>query len=359
MANRNRIAMSHALFRDLIDHVEKTGESFAHQDKARWIKKKDEADIALMAEADIIRLQQITRHVRGVQIEHEGARYFALLGLQNVDQLPEGLSYSDLTPGLFAITVTEAKLVPSAGPLEIRQAVEESHSGEPSFDGIELDEVARLYPEIFIFSADNDYEFTSSLVRVLGALLAASYLDGPIELELKTLQDVQRLFESGSEHIPFENILQGLLSISWGGLFLELYRSVEQLFAVPRLIEITDDWPSSLPFSELANLLENHLSWRPKENDALAAIIRGCRLDVTSALGDAFCPHRKRPVDHQNMADDVYRLRNSLVHFRQSLRLEDTGDQRWNEMIRAMISLVREAYSLHGAKYHLNPVAPA
>lgn len=352
MANRNRITMNTLLFRSLIQYVELADQVFLHRDEARWIKRKDDADAELMAHADRCGLLRVTRQIRGVHIEHEGIRYFTVMGLPSIDALPNGLTRQELTPGLFAIAVCESNLPPSASPLKIKQAIEATHRGESDFDGIDLEQIQALYPDIFVYVGDNNFEYTSSLVRVLGTLLSTSYFDGPIEFEMTTLAELQLLFESGSDHIPFDNILQGILSISWGGLFLELYRSVEQLFAVPKLISVTEVWPATVPFSKLAELLESRIAWRPKENEALSLIIRACSDDVRNSLSDAFCKRRVPPIDHQNMADDVYRLRNSLVHFRQSLREEELTDQQWNEIARAMTKFVREVYDLYGERYH-------
>ena len=130
------------------------------------------------------------------------------------------------------------------------------------------------------------------MVRVLGALTARSYADGPIAPSGTTLNKVADIFQSGSEHVPFENVLQGMLSISWGGFFLELYRAIEQLYAVPRLAALVEAWPTSLPYRSLADLLESHLAWRPKEDDALAKIIAECDDTIVAPLRESFSDHR-------------------------------------------------------------------
>ena len=152
------------------------------------------------------------------------------------------------------------------------------------FDGYELSAITNLFPSIEIFEADQNYEYTANVVRVLGALTARSYADGPIAPSGTTLNKVADIFQSGSEHVPFENVLQGMLSISWGGFFLELYRAIEQLYAVPRLAALVEAWPTSLPYRSLADLLESHLAWRPKEDDALAKIIAECDDTIVAPL---------------------------------------------------------------------------
>lgn len=345
--------MNDRLFGGLIRYVERADQPFASSEQPRWIKRKSIADSVLMTRADVIASFRLTRFIRGVQIEHGGKVYHAIIGLPLKDVLlPKGIILEELTPGLFIISILEGDIPLAASPLQVKESIEDMHQGVDGFDGIDLASLAALYPDIYVVLSDQNYVYSSDLIRVIGVLTCLSYRDGPIYLEEETLLEIQSLFDSGSENIPFANILQGLVSISWNGLFLELYRSVEQLFSVPKLMSITEIWPATMPYVELAELLESRISWRPKESEALSAIIRECGESVRSSISSAFCKRRQPPVDHQNMADDVYRLRNGIVHFRKHLAQGMISDEDWNEIIRAMVGLIREVYEIYGDRYY-------
>jgi|LakMenE18May11ns_1017448.scaffolds.fasta_scaffold9846276_1 hypothetical protein len=296
--------------------------------------------------------RQITRHVKGIQIEHENRRYFVVSGLPIIDRPPTGLSPIDVTPGLFAVAVTGCQIRTNASAFAIKQAIESSHKGEPNFDGIDLSIMLELFPLIQAFQADSDYEFTSTLIRVLGALTACSYTDGPIGLDDNSLKKAQSIFEGACEQIPYEIILQGLLSISWGGCFLELYRVIEQLYPIPKLLKLTAVWPTNIPLNELAADIEKNLGWRPKENEALAELISSCDESTVTILSSAFCKVRTIKSDSSKISEDLYRLRNSLVHFRQALSRQDLSDAEWNLIIVAMLELSSELYRRYGEIYN-------
>ena len=188
---------------------------------------------------------------------------------------------------------------------------------------------------------------------MVGALAAATYVDGPIAISEATLQNVKSLFVEGSEYIPFQNILQGLLSFSWGGFYVELYRCIEQLYAVPRLIELTKDWPTDKSFVELAELLESRLSWRPKEDESLCKILEECSAASVSSVIAAF----ELAIDANSTVAHVagrgiYALRNHLVHFRGKPKIAPLKEEKWDRIMTAMLSVIADSYSAFGKSFH-------
>lgn len=355
MANRSRIQMSQQIFMRLIAHASDDGVVIPDTDQKRWISRLSDADASLMAEADVLNHQQITRQIRAIHFEHDAVRYFAVLGIGETENVPEGLVPTELTPGTFSVALTQSDIQPNAKGLEILEAIGDLHGGVADFDGYELPAIAKLFPRVEMFEADQNYDYTANVVRVLGTLTARSYGDGPIAPSDTTLDKVSDLFQSGSEHVPFENVLQGMLSISWGGFFLELYRAIEQLYAVPRLAALVEAWPTSLPYRSLADLLESHLAWRPKEDDALAKIIAECDDTIIGPLRESFSSHRggDQEITSEKVAADIYRVRNSLVHFRAALGTVQRTNEEWDNMISAMLDLVKEVYQRHGDRFNL------
>ncbi|WP_205345662.1 hypothetical protein [Pyruvatibacter mobilis] len=354
MANRSRVKMSQQIFERLITHASENGVVIPSPEQARWIRRLNDADASLMAKADVLEHQQITRQIRAIQFEHDAVRYFAVLGIGEAESLPDGLVPTELTPGTLTVVLEQSDIQPSAKGLEILEAIGGLHGGVDGFEGYELSDITRLYPSIDIFKADQNYEYTKNVVRVLGALTARSYVDGPIAPSGTTLNKVSEVFQSGPEHVPFESVLQGMLSISWGGFFLELYRAIEQLYAVPRLTTLVEAWPTSLPYRSLADLLESHLAWRPKEDDALAKIIAECDDTVVTPLRKSFSAHRdgEREITAEKVAADIYKVRNSLVHFRAALGTVQRTNEEWDDMISAMLGLVKDVYQRHGDRFN-------
>lgn len=344
--------MSKDLFAKLVEAVQATPErTLSNAEAARWLKKLSDDDTDLMSQADVLEVCIVTKHLRAAILTHDNDKYLCLCGQDTDDDLPDGFEAVDLTPGLFALAITKLKLAPTASSIEIFDVIEDSYKGLDDYTGHDLDDIARLFPNVSVLILDQNTTSSGSIWRVLGVLLAVFYGDGPIELDQATLADLKELYETGSEHVPFRNILQGHLAMNWTGLFLELYRSIEQLYAVPKLLNLTSEWASTEPYFKLAELLENQLGWRPKEEDALRELIEQCGQPLLDSLAQEFCPEAENKA--QGIARAIYKQRNSLVHFRPAMPEEEFSVAQWNNRISQMIKLVSELYGAHGAGFKL------
>lgn len=362
MASRSRIEMSNAIFQRLISHAAADGTVIAHADKGRFVRRFSEADAELMAKADVRDRRRITRQMRAVMFEHDGRRLFAFFGFSSPPgvtlRMPDGLAEIAPTPGMFGIAITEAEVVPRGTSAEIRNAIEAEFLGLEGYEGHELTDISSLFPSVVFAEADVNYFYTMSIDRVLGAMVAATYTEGPIAMAERTLEAVEDLFTAGPSYIPFEIVLQGLLSISWSGLYVELYRCVEQLYPVPRLAGLTQKWASTQSFNDLAELLRENLGWRPREDESLIKLILACPDQTAKDLVAAFEIKFDENVSPADVAGKhVYAMRNGLVHFRGNRTLEPLNDERWNSLMVAMISLVRETYNCYGEQFHNGAVA--
>ncbi len=342
--------MSNDLFAKLVDAVEASPDRvLSNRDAPRWIKKLSDEDIALMSQADVMEACLVTRHLRAFLLQFEGKRFLSVSGLEVEEHLPDGFEALELTPGFLALAVSELKLVPNGSAIEIFDTINSSFLGEDGYKGHELEDVAKLFPDVSIFELNEDADSSGSIWRSLGVLLSTFYGEGPIELSDASLNCLKELYEAGSSHVPFRNIVQGHLAMSWSGLFLELYRAIEQLYSVPRLADLTDRWSSPKPFYELAELLENQLGWRPKEEDALRELIESCGASFLEMLANELCPTAENKA--QAIARAIYKQRNSLVHFRPAMPEQDYSTQQWNNRISLMVKLVSKLYERHGENY--------
>lgn len=364
MASRSRIEMSNTIFQRLIDCAAVDGTIIANAEKGRFIKRLSEADAELMAKADVRDKRKITRQMRAVLFEHGAQRFYAFFGFASLPgvtlQMPEGLVEIDPTPGMFGIAITESEVMPRATPAQIRDVIEAEYIGLERYEGHELTDVSSLFPPVVFAEADVNYIYTISIDRVLGAMVAATYSEGPIAMSERTLKAVGDLFTAGPTYIPFEVVLQGVLSISWSGLYVELYRCIEQLYPVPRLSGLIQRWASTHSLNELAELLRDSLGWRPREDESLIKLISACPEKIATDLIVAF----ELKLDENSLPPDVvgrqvYAMRNGFVHFRGNTFHVQPSDDKWNNIVVAMIALVNETYNRFGEQFHAGATAPA
>lgn len=344
--------MSQAIFGKLISSAKQLGTIIDQPDKGRWIKKRDEHDIALMVKAEVQRLI-LGRHSRTLMVSFDNTRYYLMAGFRDSGMMVEGFETCDLTPGLFALAVFELDLAPNGSPANIRDALEGRYLGSDEYNGHDLDQIIHLYPNILCFKANNNFPFMDDIVRTVGSYLAHTYDHGALPISSETLEILARIFETGNKHLPFSLVLQGMISFSWQSFYLEVYRCIENMYPLSRLKSLSSNWPPNRSLRNLAMLLEKELAWRPREEEALAAILRECSSTAIEALHAALSDSLPPPNDlHAASAKLVYNTRNELVHFRPRLPTAEKSDEVWDSQVRALAGCLDEIYNAAGDFFH-------
>jgi hypothetical protein len=356
VASRNRREMSVRLFERLASAASQRGLDIANASQGRYIRRLSDEDAELMATADADALA-ISRQVRMVRITSAVRTLFCVFGLPEPDQMPLGLELDELTPGVFTISVLEASIQPlgSRTAFDIRDTIEAQFVGSDGYEGHQLEEIARLFPPPTVYRVAQNEPYMHDDYRVLGALVARSYIDGPIQVSSSTLEKLWTMFERGSKFIPHRNLVQGLMAISWENLFLEAYRCLEQLYAEPRVSALKAQWQSTRSLRELAILLETHLSWRPKEDDALAKIISSSDSPYVTSLCNAFGivdPSTEEIVTRvEKVSRQVYQLRNNIVHYRPIHQAITKSDFEWDNIVSALLDIISNIYDMRGVPF--------
>jgi hypothetical protein len=345
--------MNKVLFERLVTAAQQRDVDITNSTKGRFLRRLSEEDAELMTSGDANSLV-VSRHVRIVRVSFKDETYFCVFGLAEPDETPQGLEPCEMTPALFSIAVLEANVQPtnSISGSQIRDAIEDRFVGAENYEGHDLETIESLFPRILAYRIANPEPYLyEGEYRVLGALLARSYTDGPINISTRALENIWQLFESGSKYIPYRNLVQGIMSISWESLFLETYRCLEQLYAEPRVSALKDKWPSTLPLRDLAAMLEQHLSWRPKEDDALAKIISACEPELLKTLCVALGVEAQ--VENQiaraeQVSKKIYSIRNNVVHYRPVHEVINKTDLEWDAIVSALLGVVESLYEARG-----------
>ncbi|MEX6507447.1 hypothetical protein [Jiella sp. M17.18] len=346
--------MSNEIFGRLKSAGAKDEPGFLVDDNARWIARKDDKDASLMADAEVTILPLGMRSFAS-RISFDGERYFCFSGLPVPDFLPDGFEQISATPGLFGAVFVNADLPVTATAAEIRDAIEEQHRGVEGYQGHDLQTVLDLFQEVDFFrvASGADSIFLESLERVCGSYCARGYPGYPLGLSSMTLSSITELFESGHDTLPYHLPLQGLLSYTWPAFYLELYRCIEQLYSVPRLQVLRKRLAHAGPIAELASTLESIISWRPREQESLSAILskisEGRRASILSSF--SLSADTVPTATGHNCAEKIYQLRNAHVHFRPALSAPLISAEEWDRIIYTMCVTVIEVYDLFGDIY--------
>jgi hypothetical protein len=352
--SRNKIEMSSTIFDRIIEAARREDATFSVTGDARWIKKKDDPDLDLMKDAEI-RILSLGVDTFAVSFGHSSKLFFGISAFPEPTEDCPNFYKIEASPGLFASFVFSTGLRSVATRAEARDILEDQYKGIDDYGGHELASVTRLFPKITFYevSAHEDNLYLQNLDSMTGAFVARSYPGIPLALSRDTLRKISSLFESGAEDIPYSLLLQGLLSSRFENFFLELYRCIEQLYAVPLLTELKNKLNHSSPIVDLARHLEEVISWRPRENEALARLLAGVEDATRTEIIGAFLPKGASTPKStaKNCAARIYDLRNSLVHFRPGLTRSEFDVTSWNRIISVMMDIIEKIYARSGAAF--------
>lgn len=303
-----------------------------------------------MAKAEVNLLPLGTRTL-AASINHKGECYFCFIGFPLPAELPPGLEPIDATPGLFSSVIYESDVKATATAAQIRDIIQDQYSGANDYSGHDLNDILILFPKMYFFqkSKNTDQIFLQQLERVAGSYVARGYQGYPLDLSVKSLQSLADLFEAGPDTVPYSLPLQGLLSYNFPSLFLDLYRCLEQLYSAPKLLNLAETMTHKGSLADLASLLEKCLSWRPKEEEALSALLSHISPKTRKSIVSAMCLYSPRPeATAQKCASLIYKARNSYVHFRPAIKVEIITTENWSKIISAMCISTQEVYFYFG-----------
>ncbi|HBC8110644.1 TPA: hypothetical protein ACUB1K_003539 [Klebsiella michiganensis] len=351
---RNKIKISQYIFKSIHDSASAQDSTYLADSNARWLTPKDSQDLTLMMDAEV-EVLTLGKKIHVVSIKHEQDTYFCFIGLTIPERLPSELDEIESTPGLFSCVIYCVGLQAIATPSQARDVLEQQYRGQEGYNGHELKDITILFPDLYFVKANGivNTSYLNNVERVAGAFIASGYDSNPLDINNDLKLRIQTLFEAGEDTIPYSLPLQGLLSYNWQSLFLDLYRCLEQLYTALKLKSLVAKITYQGTLADLAYLLEDELSWRPKEQDALASILAHSSEATRIKIHAAFLVNIADITDFSasRCASFIYKLRNSHVHFRPAMKAETKKTDEWNGIILAMCDAVDEIYGSLGKDF--------
>ncbi|WP_377481078.1 MAG: hypothetical protein P2A85_13940 [Microcoleus anatoxicus] len=207
--------------------------------------------------------------------------------------------------------------------------------------------IANCFEPFSVYRIQEDSAFLKKddidLIRISGFYALKNSQLIALNFSCKTLDKFEKVFFEGSESIPYENLLFSLVSVSWKYSFLDIYRCIERLFCISYLdvfhkeLKITD---SLLKFSAD---VEKYIGWKPKENEAVNKLVDDSPEEALQLVREI-----KTLLDgteEGKCGDFIYKIRNSIVHFRPATQSINLDDKKWDMLIRASLYIVEYWYN--------------
>lgn len=201
-----------------------------------------------------------------------------------------------------------------------------------------------------IFAPDS---YDSPLVN-LSALefggLVFTYLDDVLALNIQSLLNSYRNLFINVDKIPKDNLFLSMSSTHWKHCFLELYRSIECIYSIPRAMELKEMAGFEGAALQLSTICERSLGWRRKEEDSLKKLI-GKYLEINSLPSNLITLLQSNyeminPIKEDKVANKLYSIRNDLVHHTYGNRGE-IDENEWIVWLDFLLKLSESLYQIY------------
>jgi hypothetical protein len=337
------IAANTAIFNWLDEYCASHDVEIKNVGAARWIQTEP-PDRKILRDAKAGPISFFTPSKRIARFDYNSDAYFCTVGFEGAE-LETQLAGVELNGALVTLILAELKPRPIATPNQVRNVVEVSDKGsDEEYKGHDFDAIAGLYASMLVqVAADIDKDETWNIffqICLMDTRKSHSWIARPL---IDTLQSLCGL---GLANIPFQTLCRSIFDSDPAALFLALYRCMEGIYAYSSAIKVKVALGLNNDWTTIAGALEDELNWHPHEEGSLASLMSyALQVDMANvfdALSES-APALELLTTH--VARRIYRLRNSLVHYRPSNQQVEFNSVDWNKLCIAMANIVCDTYA--------------
>ena len=336
-----------SIFRVLADFVQASNIGVPISDINVRCIETDDREKEWLQKLKITTVQPILPNFKTASFEFECNKYFVVVGWHTQEISEEVIQFIEPNAGIVTALLSELKVSVSqnANPYDIANEI--FYESDQRIIKYDFSLVTNFFEPIYIYQIQENSTFVNQddidIISLSGFYAIKNRQLISLNFSEATLSRFEKLFIEGSRNIPFENLLLSLVSVYWKYSFLDVYRCIESLFCISALedfhkkLKITD---SLLKFSAD---VENYIGWRPKENEALNKLIDN---SPEEAIG--FFREIKIFIDGQEegkYGELIYRVRNSIVHFRPANEEIKLDEENWDKLINSALLVIDYWYN--------------
>ncbi|MGK7920937.1 MAG: hypothetical protein AB4080_13115 [Trichodesmium sp.] len=349
--SRNMIEANKYIFRELANFVEESQiDLVIDRQKQRYIQTDDEDKGWLQKLKIINHKYHILPNFQTASFEYKGNYYFVAIGLQEyikTNQDEEILQILELNAGIVTALLFELKISidKKVDPYNIIEEI--FYPSEDKRIPYNFSTVKDFFEPICVYKIPENSPFLSlyniNITRISGFYVIKNTQLVLLKFSSNTLDEFEKLFFEGSKNIPYENLLLSLVSVSWKYSFLDIYRCIERLFPISELEELHQKLNIQYSLLNFADNIESYIGWKPKENEALNKLINNSPDRAIQILRQV-----KADIEgtkEGKLGDFIYKIRNSIVHFRPAIQQIELDDKNWNQLIHSCLLVIEYWYA--------------
>lgn len=283
--------------------------------------------------------------------EYNGDLFLITIGIEVTDP-PIELEPTEMNGGIFTAIVSELDVpILQTDDLEQRLLEYVFYPVEENVELLDMQVVAQFFQRIAFFRINP----ASSLVldANLGLRAATAAILGTpqaraLAWSTKTVDRISFMVRDPAERAPFHLILRALTETRDDAAFLALYRCVEQLFPIPAMVKLSAELGLGNPAFHVALVIERHLGWRRREEDAMAHLFGELDSELIDRMLLTVGAVAQEEKASKAVSKRIYELRNQCVHYR-PVHTENAAMPFHNWL--ALADLMLEAIQCLYAKY--------
>lgn len=343
MSSRNMIEAHTCVFKSLDLFCSRHNDPVSNADAPRWIQLSGRVDKERLLNAKLNDCLSFADSLKISRFDHGEISLFCTVGLN----LPEEIGFlqeEDFGGGMLTAILSELTPPPVKSTVWIRNVVEaEDKLSNPNYKGHAHELIAQLFPPIKCFSVKNLAEEETQRVFFLLSLSAASR--ATLWMDSRLRETLELIAALSPVAIPYRTLCRSIFDTDPSALFMALYRCLEALYAYSHTTKLMDQLKIPGRWTDVAQVLEETLSWRPREEPSLGNLLRHAVPDDLRAILEAIGESRSDEGDIFKIATKrVYSLRNKLVHYRPFHQGFQADAVDWNRLCEATALLVLHVY---------------
>lgn len=256
------------------------------------------------------------------------------------------------------------------------QAVEQFIEGPANEDGVPLNTLIEHLEKHRVFRLAEPVSDAVALFKKASHLYVANYIctfDAALlernRISKDALDQIREFFHEEKEHLFVENFFSAMSTPLLPHAFLEIYRTLEFAFVLPRasalLNRIDKGGKLGLRILDFARVCHQELGWKRVERDALqklfsdyinqdraafSQLCNNCSPFSNIATPDATAKAKEHQDFMNEFVDVYYKLRNQVAHQFWADEIKKCTDADWQALIEFTLRCALHIYNKHLTK---------
>jgi hypothetical protein len=320
-------------------------------DVRRYVATETDEDREWLTDGLITKEVRFDPVNRVLRIEKGALVCFVLVNFSTAEKLPDGLQLMEMNSGLFTALAADCDItLPVLDEFELHERV---FTPQPEgYTGHSWNTLSPFFYPLVILEVIGGGPFdTDSGLEQFALWLAVSAAEiRTLDFGERTLEVCGELALDQKSAVPFLLMAHAMVSVRWEHAFLDVYRCIERLLSIPTMMDLKGNLGVSTTAVVLSAMLESITGWRKPEESGLISLLGHC--DVTCRPFHArliqFVPDLHREYSINVVGTYIYKLRNSIVHYRPATELPNLQEEAWKLILDFMVESVAGIYAKFG-----------